>query len=108
MISKVVTRLSCLALAVALVLVPTMARARQHVEHRDATRLSIKHSWLGVAPPSRATVTAQPIVAVPAIVSLPEPPRVARLAPPAATPSVHPVLAQSLDPLRGPPALRLS
>jgi hypothetical protein len=49
-------RAGLLAVAAALVLVPTIARARQHVEHRDATRLSIKHSWVGVAPPTKASI----------------------------------------------------
>ncbi|HKF68848.1 MAG TPA: hypothetical protein VKB36_20005 [Vicinamibacterales bacterium] len=49
-------RTGLLAVVTALVLVPTIARARQHVEHRDATRLSIKHSWIGVAPPTKASI----------------------------------------------------
>src|SRR5215467_6269883 len=51
-------RTGLLAVATALVLVPTIARARQHVEHRDATRLSIKHSWIGVAPPTKASIAS--------------------------------------------------
>jgi hypothetical protein len=103
-----ISRLFMLAIAVALVLVPTMARARQRVEYRDATRLSIKHSWLGVAPPSKASVAPQPVVALPAIAAEPEPPRLARRSPVTAAPAPHSVPARSLDPLRGPPSLLLS
>src|SRR5215831_19405180 len=54
-------RTGLLALAAALVLVPTIARARQHVEHRDATRLSIKHSWVAAY---QAAVLPPPIVEI--------------------------------------------
>jgi hypothetical protein len=53
-------------LAAALVLVPTAARARQHVDRQDTTRLSIKHSWLGVAPPTKASVAPTSVALVPA------------------------------------------
>jgi hypothetical protein len=56
-------RASLLVVAAALVIVPTVARARQQVDRRDTTRLSIKHSWVGVAPPTRAS-TAPTLVAV--------------------------------------------
>jgi hypothetical protein len=49
-------RIGLLAVATALVIVPTVARANQHVERRDSTRLSIRHSWIGVAPPTKAFV----------------------------------------------------
>ena len=54
-------RTGLLAVVTALVLVPTIARARQHVEHRDATRLSIKHSWIGVAPPTKVSIASASI-----------------------------------------------
>jgi hypothetical protein len=97
-------RLAVLTLATALVLVPTVARARQHVEYRDATRLSIKHSWLGVAPQPRALVAPQPVVVMPAI-TVHQPavrPSLHPLA--AAAPSPHPVLDSAPEPLRGPPS----
>jgi hypothetical protein len=106
--SKVATRLGALAIALAVVLVPTIARTRQHVEHRDATRLSIKHSWLGVAPPSKSLVAPQQIVVLPAIVAEPQPRRSTLRVPVAPAPALHPIPAQSPDPLRGPPAFRLS
>src|SRR3954469_22266511 len=56
-------RLAVVAIAAVLVLVPTIARARQQVERHDATRLSIKHSWLGVAPQPKGVV-APVIVAI--------------------------------------------
>jgi len=93
-------------LAIALVLVPTIKRAQQHVEHRDATRLSIKHSWIGVAPPTKADVAPQPIVILPALAADPEPARVARSRPVVAEPAPHPVFDFSPDPLRGPPSVQ--
>src|SRR5262245_41975465 len=101
------TRLAILAIAVALVLVPTIKRAQQHVEHRDATRLSIKHNWIGVAPPTKATLSQQQILTLPAIGAELDPPRVVAARRPAPTEPVrHPVLDLSPDPLRGPPSLR--
>jgi len=89
----------------AIVLVPTVARIRQHVELRDATRLSIKHSWIGIAPPTRAVVAPQQIIVVASFAELPEPRRVAPDAVISAPElSLHPVLDLSPDPLRGPPA----
>ena len=58
-------RLAILTIAAALVLVPTLARAHQQVEHREATRLSIKHSWVGVAPPTKASVAPVAIAVLP-------------------------------------------
>jgi hypothetical protein len=104
LITKVLARLGVLTVAIALVLVPAMARAHQRVEHRDATRLSVKHSWIGVAPPTKAIVAPQQIVVVPAIAVEPEPRRIPRLAVATPPPALHPVLDLSPDPLRGPPA----
>jgi hypothetical protein len=100
---KMSSRLAVLALGTAIVLVPTIARARQHVERHDATRLSIKHSWVGVAPPSKASVTPQPVVALPPIAAEREAPRVEHGAIPAPAPALRSILEQSPDPLRGPP-----
>ena len=100
---KLGSRLAVLALATAIVLVPTIARARQQVDHRDATRLSIKHSWVGVAPPSKASVTPQPIVALPPIAAEREAPRVVRTLVPGPAPALPSVLERSPDLLRGPP-----
>jgi len=96
-------RVGLLAVAVALVMVPTVARARQHVEHRDATRLSIRHSWIGIAPPAKASVSpVQVAVVAPPVVEvgLSCPP--ARVTP-AHDPVPHIVDSQRLDPPRGPP-----
>ena len=92
----------------ALVLVPAVARARQHVEHREATRLSIKHSWIGVAPPSKASVAPEPVVIVAAVVAQPEPSPVAPRAVFTIASALHHILEQSPDPLRGPPSARIS
>jgi hypothetical protein len=99
---KMSSRLAVLALAAAIVLVPTIARAQQHVERRDATRLSIKHSWVGVAPPTKASVTPQPIVSLPVDAER-EAPRVEHDAIPAPVPTLRSILEQSPDSLRGPP-----
>jgi len=100
-------RLAILAIAAALVLVLPLARAQQRVELRDATRLSIKHSWLGVTPPTRA------VLAPAAVAVLSSPAR--DLAPTRiVTRPIVPVdlvLADlsfdSSDPLRGPPLTAL-
>ena len=105
--TKVVARLGVLALALALVLVPTIARARQHVERRDATRLSIKHSWLGVAPPTKASVSPQPVVVLPALAVPPEEFRSPACPLVAAAAAPRTVLDDSSDPLRGPPSTPL-
>lgn len=97
-------RIGIAILAAAVVLVPTIKRAQQHVEHRDATRLSIKHSWIGVAPPTKADVAPQPIVILPVPAADPEPARVVRGRPVVAEHAPHRVFDFSPDPLRGPPA----
>src|SRR5665213_1114465 len=102
--SKLSFRLSLVALTIALVLVPTLARARQQVEHRDATRLSIKHSWLGVAPPTKASVAPQPALVLPALTP-PEEFRSSTRPPVAADPAPRAILDDSSDPLRGPPSV---
>ncbi len=100
-----VIRAAVAAVAIALVLVPALARAQQHVEHRDATRLSIRHSWIGVTPPTRASIAPQLVVAVPAIGSDPEPPRRTVHPRTIAAPARRPVLARAPEPLRGPPSV---
>jgi len=101
-------RVGLVTLAFALVLVPTIRRAQQHVEYRDATRLSIKHSWIGIAPPTKASVPPQQIVMLPAVpvATEPEPARVVKRGAVVVEPAPHPVLDLSPDPLRGPPSFR--
>jgi hypothetical protein len=97
-------RLGLLAVATAVVLVPTVARARQHVERHDATRLSIKHSWLGVAPPTKASIApAQVAVLPPPVVEI-DRSRLAAPVAPAHDPAPGIVDGQRLDPPRGPPS----
>jgi hypothetical protein len=100
-------RLGLLAIATALVLVPTAARARQHVERHDATRLSIKHSWLGVAPPTKASVAPAQVAALPPPVFEVDRSRSDARVDPAHDPAPRAVDGQQVDPLRGPPS-RLS
>lgn len=99
-------RVALLTIAVALVLVPTLARAHQQVEHRDATRLSIKHSWLGVAPPTKASASLAPVaVAVLPVTALNVMPARSiawQIAPLVVSPPRN-VFASS-DSLRGPPS----
>jgi hypothetical protein len=97
-------RIGLLAVATALVVVPTVARARQHVDRRDATRLSIKYSWVGVAPPTKASAAAVQVAVLPA-------PAVRIDRSPAVSPvhvvrhaAVRPVDDTITDPLRGPPS----
>jgi hypothetical protein len=94
-------------LATALVLVPTVARARQQVERKDATRLSIKNSWLGVAPPTKASVAPVPVdVLTPPVVEIDHSRAISFVG---TVRSVAPraVHDDPSDPLRGPPS-RLS
>lgn len=103
-LARMFARLSVVTLAVALVLVPTLARARQSVEHRDATRLSIKHSWVGVAPPSKASVAPRPVLVSPALTPPPQDERIATRPPVIADPAPRVGVLDSSDPLRGPPS----
>jgi len=91
-------------LAVALILVPTIKRAQQHVEHRDATRLSIRHNWIGVAPPTKAAIAPQQVLVPPMLGPELARPRFAM--PPAGwvEPVRHSAVDLSPDPLRGPPS----
>jgi hypothetical protein len=100
-----VVRIGLLAVATALVIVPTAARAKQRIDRRDSTRLSIKHSWVGVAPPTKASAATAHVAVVPVIVA-----RVERLRLQAAIPLDGPVTLSETsrdlsDPLRGPPSL---
>jgi hypothetical protein len=98
-------RTAITVLAVALILVPAIKRAQQHVEHRDATRLSIKHSWIGLVPPTKATIAPQPIViALPPLVATAEPAKVVKRDHVVVELALHPVFDLSPDPLRGPPS----
>jgi hypothetical protein len=101
------TRIFIAAIAIAMVLVPAITRAQQLVEHRDATRLSIKHSWIGVAPPTKATIAPQQILVLPLRGAEPAPPRVAIPRAASVEPAHHPVLELSPDPLRGPPSAQV-
>jgi len=99
-----VVRVGLLAVATALVIVPTAARAKQHVEHRDSTRLSIKHSWLGVAPPTKASVApVQAAVLPPPVVEL-DHSRAVSFVSVARSVALRAVYDNLSDPLRGPPS----
>jgi hypothetical protein len=98
-------RVGITAVAVALVLVPAIKRAQQHVDHRDATRLSIKHSWIGIAPPTKAAIAPQQVLTLPALGSEPDPPRIVGRLDIPVEPLRHPVLDLSPDALRGPPSI---
>jgi len=100
-------RLGLLAVATALVVVPTMARARQQVERKDATRLSIKHSWLGVAPPTKASIAPVQVAVLPPPVVEVNHNRSVSCVHVVWSVAPHSVPQDFSDPLRGPPA-RLS
>jgi hypothetical protein len=92
------------ALAAALVVVPTAARARQQVERKDATRLSIKNSWLGVAPPTKASVAPVQVAVLPAPVAQVDRSRVVSLVQAVGTLVPRAAHRDLSDPLRGPPS----
>jgi len=94
------------AIAVALVLVPTLARARQQVERRDATRLSIKHSWVGVAPPPKASIAPVQVAVLPPPVVMIDRPRVISRVAIWWSAAPRAVYHDVSDPLRGPPSAR--
>ena len=94
-------------LAAALVLVPTAARARQQIERKDATRLSIKHSWLGVAPPTKASVAPVQVAVLPPPVESLDHSHVVSFVHAGQSVAPHAVHVNLSDPLRGPPS-RLS
>jgi hypothetical protein len=97
-------RVGLLAVATALVIVPTVARARQHVDHHDATRLSIKHSWLGVAPPTKASAATVQIAVLPAPAVWIDRSRVISPIYVVRTAAVRAFDDTITDPLRGPPS----
>ena len=99
---------TALVIALALVAVPTIMRARQHVELHDTTRLSIKLNWQSATPPQRAMLAPDDAVSGAVVPSaLAQQPHAARV-----TPRVHafdepvtqPLLDNAPDLLRGPPA----
>ena len=94
-------------LAAALVLVPAAARARQQIERKDATRLSIKNSWLGVAPPTKASVAPVQVAILPPPVVTLDHTRVVSFVHASRSVAPRAVHVSLSDPLRGPPS-RLS
>lgn len=97
-------RLAILTIAAALVLVPALARAHQQIELRDATRLSIKHSWVGIAPPTKASVAPATIAVLPVPAAVPAEPAPVAGAVPALVPTSFHVVLPDAEPLRGPPS----
>jgi hypothetical protein len=101
--------LASLVVAVALVLVPTVTRARQHLSLHDTTRLSIRLNWQSDAPPRMHLVAAgarEHAALVPRVFVIRPP--ISRLLPRAPAfdePVVRPLLDNSPDLLRGPPVL---
>jgi hypothetical protein len=97
-------RTAILVLIAALVLVPTAARARQQIERKDATRLSIKHSWLGVAPPTKASIApAQVAVLPPPVVEI-DHGRAVFVVHAGLSAAPYAACDHLSDPLRGPPS----
>jgi hypothetical protein len=97
-------RIGLLAVVTALVVVPTVARARQQIDRREATRLSIKHSWVGIAPPTKASVTPTQVAVLPAPIVRIETGRVGLHVPLVWNAAPRSIRHESSDPLRGPPS----
>jgi hypothetical protein len=97
-------RLAIFSIAAALIIVPTVARALQHVDVRETTRLSIRHSWLGVAPPTKVSIAPATVAVLPVVPAAPEHGRdCIRARVPIAVCPAFAVVPESSDPLRGPP-----
>jgi hypothetical protein len=98
-----------LIVAVALVLVPTIMRARQHVSLHETTRLSIRLNWQSDAPPrmhaASAESSASSATAPRELATRPQPSRVTPRVHVFDEPIVHLLVDTTPDPLRGPPAL---
>jgi len=95
-----------LVVVAALVLVPTVMRARQRVERRETTRLSIRLNWQSEAPPRIIDVAPDKASSDTGVLStLAQPPRVRAAAPAHAfdEPVAQPISGDPPDPLRGPP-----
>lgn len=100
-------RFSAMALVAALVLVPTVLRARQRVELRDTIRLSIRLNWQSDAPRVIADVArddARADTVVPSrLAQQPHPAHVAPRTHAFDEPVAQPLFDNSPDLLRGPP-----
>ena len=105
LMARLIRRFGAVAIAMVLVLVPTLARAHQRVDHRDETRLSIKQSWIGVSSPTKSIDDVPRRIVGPAVIVVDGPRVMRRHAPNVVEPAVHPLFDLSPDPRRGPPAL---
>lgn len=99
---------TCASLVVAaLVLVPTVTRAREHLERRETTRLSIRLNWQSDAPPRIVDVApdeSDHTARVPPALTLPPCPVCLTTRGPAFEESALPAPCDnSPDLLRGPP-----
>ena len=100
--------LGSLVVAVALVLVPTVMRARQHLSLHENTRLSIRLNWQSDAPPRMhvvAITTRGNAALMPRVFAIQPPSRLLPRVPAFDEPVVRPFLDNSPDPQRGPPVL---
>jgi hypothetical protein len=92
----------------ALVIVPTIMRARQHVELRDSPRLSIRLNWQSDTPPQKSLVTPDDASALAvATVTVVQQPQAARVRPRVhayAEPIVQPPFDNAPNLFRGPPS----
>jgi hypothetical protein len=97
-----------LVIVVSLVLVPTVMRARQHLSLHENTRLSIRLNWQSDTPPRMhvvAITTRGHAALTPRVFAIQPPSRLLSRVPAFDEPVVRPFLANSPDPLRGPPVL---
>jgi hypothetical protein len=107
----VVARSSVFLIIAALVIVPTILRARQHVKLHEATRLSIRLNWQSDAPPHRMVVVPdEESTGVAATIPLSPQPEDARLSPrvhSCSEPIVQAPFDNAPDLFRGPPSSRI-
>ena len=108
LVSSSIARLVAALLTLAVVVVPSVMRARQHVELREGTRLSIRLNWESDAPPQRALPDAasrDDAAVVDAVVIDPEPRRISRAECLTAEPVPQTPFDNAPDFFRGPPSL---
>jgi len=106
-----VKRLLVLTLTAALFVVPTVMRARQHVERRDTTRISIRLNWQGERRSHDDVVdvrSEEGVDETPALFGLPPASPPIPVRPRAAdAPLPAPLFDHAPDPFRGPPSVSL-
>ena len=98
-------------LVTSVVVVPTIMRARQHVELRDSTSLGTRLNWKSDAPPQKTFFVPSPhtqtAVDAIAVATLQRPPRLVTSVRPADAPPRRTAFDNAPDLFRGPPSRSL-